>query len=161
MPRYREKYSVLESSWGLNKETSEIVGIRMIYFDPQMYRPFMIELLRGDVADKRIHYPIMLERANDAHMSYELYESYKGLFMENTVPLDPDDHPFIAKFIREKEQANKPRYDPGSDWRHRYGMPPIIFSSSFMRYFNSSPVMSTIGWLILSAGAIFGIWVAL
>lgn len=163
MPRYRQKYSILESKWGMNKKTNEVVGVRILYFDPQMQAPFRVELLRGSIDRKRMDYAIPLERAVDAHMAYQMFETYTASFLDGLIPLDPKDHPFIARMIREKEEADNPhrRYDPGADWRYRYGMPPVIFSSSFMRYFNTNPVMSTIGWLLLSAGAIFGIWVAL
>ena len=161
MSRFRGQYSVLDSKWGLNNDNNEVVGLRLLYMDAAMYRPFQIELLRGDVENKRLAYAHILERAADAHLAYQLFQSYGEMFFENTTELDPKDHPFIARFIREKEISANKRYHPGSDWRYRYGMPPIIFGSSFMRYFNTNPIMSTIGWLILAGGAILGIWVAL
>lgn len=156
MSRFKGQYNVLESKWGLNKDTNEVVGIRILYRDAQHYRPYMIELLRGDVSEKRMNYAHVLERATDAHLSYQLFESYSDMFMENTIELDPKDHPFIARMIREKEIANK-RYHPGSDWRYKYGMPPVIFSSSFMRYFKNTSWTAGIGWLLLIIASITGV----
>lgn len=156
MSRFRKEYSVLESAWAINKDTNEIVGIRILYFDVQMMRPFMIELVRGDAKQKRMSYAHVLERSVDAHTAYQFFESYKDMFFENTIELKPEDHPFIAKFVREKESHSK-RYHPGSDWRYKYGMPPVIFSSSFMRYFKANPVSSTIGWALLVIASMFGL----
>ena len=163
MPRYRQQFSVLESKWGLNKRTNEVVGVRLLYFDPQMYNSFMIELLRGDLETEKMHYAIAAERATNMHMAYEFYETISGSFLTDLIPLKPKDHPFIARFIREKEtEANKyRRYAPGSDWRYKYGMPPVIFSGSFLRYFNQSPFMSFIGWGLLIFASKFGIAVIL
>lgn len=159
MNKTRLQYSVLDSMWGLNKDTNEVVGLRILYFDVQMYRPFVLEMLKGTIEDKRMHYAIIVERGADAHTIYEHFQSWKDMYFENVIELDPKDHPFIAKFIREKELSNT--YAPGSDWRYRYGLPPIIFQSSFMRYFSTNPLSSTIGWIILAAGSILGIWIAL
>lgn len=159
MSRYDTDYNVLDSAWALNKDTNEVVGLRIIYIDAQMYRPFIIELLRGDMENKTLRYSVTLERTHDAHDTYQMFESYKDMFFENTIPLDPKDHPFIAKFIREKESANK-RYSPWNDWRYRYGMPPVLHTTSFLRYFGRNPLTSMLGWLLvigLSIGG-FVIW---
>lgn len=156
MSRYGGNYNVLDSAWALNRDTNEVVGLRILYFDVQMYRPFMIELLRGNVEDKKLQYAVALERVHDAHDTYNMFEVYKDMFFENTIELNPEDHPFIAKFIREKELSNK-RYQPGSDWRYKYGMPPVLYTRSFMRYFRDNPALSVLGWLLIILTSVAGL----